>query len=135
MLQVLGFSAGGMLIYGILRSYVFCRTCNRYPFVEQVAELHDLSAEGFTAHFDRARALMIAGHYHEALRLHPMKRSLEKMGITEGFRSSIISYHCAGCAAKTYRHTAFRFSTTWDELSTLQHDFTDDGSMKPPKSI
>jgi hypothetical protein len=134
-LQVLGFSIGGMLIFSILRGHVFCRACNKYPFVEQVAELHDLSADGFTAHFDRSRALMIAGHYHEALCLHPMKRSLEKMGFTKGFRSSIISYRCSGCAAKTYRHTAFQFTDTWNELSTLKHDFTDEDPNNLKKSI
>lgn len=113
------------MTFSSIRSRRFCPRCQKYYAQREVAEFHENLNDVFATKFDQVRAMLRAGNYEAAQRLHPSKHSLARAGFRKGFRSCLTTFECPNCAERAYRHVgyAFRRNGGWAEIRSLTKEF------------
>ena len=123
--QIVGFCVGGLMVTAMVRSRPFCHECQKYYGIFQHAEFHEYSSDTFSTKFDQARVMLRHANYADAQRRHAIKHSLKDAGYKQGFRSVLITYECAACKDRRYRHEAFVYKRQggWSQINSLTKNF------------
>ena len=115
-IQIIGFSAGGLIVYGMLQGLPFCGDCSRYLVNKgtQNREAKDGEAIGQTT--ERVAALMTEGKLQEAIREHATQPD-EKLGRKATHRTTLLLRRCPVCDKHQLDlKSAVRGRDSWAEI-------------------
>ena len=124
-IQTLGFTIGGLCLFGVLRGQPYCHESNTYKQKSGLVELYDRSPQGLENQVKIIKTLLGQGHFHDAITKHPSRESLAARGYIEGARSVITFYKSKESPTTTLRHQVFVCTgkNEWKEIDGLAGDY------------
>jgi len=106
-LQLIGFSLGGVGVFGWLSQKPYCKKCSRYLKKTGLADRFWFGHEFFVKDLETFSTLLDSQKFNEAVRFHN-----EKMGVTEkgdkNFRARLITSTCHTCGINHLSFVASR---------------------------
>ena len=124
-IQTLGFTFGGICLFGLLRNQPYCHESGTYKRKSGVVERYERNLETMETQVRIIRSLLAQGNHAEAIARHPLRQCLAKRGHSEGSRSVITFYKSKKSPTTTLRHQVFVCTgkNEWKELNECAADY------------
>ena len=124
-LQIVGFGAGGLVVFGYLNNLPYCGRCEKYLSSKEFQTRYSSSADRMTETTRNLVEFVAAGRFQDAITIHAKESEDEK---NASFCSRIRIKRCGGCDQHWIKFTVSRRDRgDWKEISEVGFEsFTDE---------